>query len=99
MSPDAARYYLIAYDVQLDPRRTRIAKHLESYGDRIQYSVFLIEAKPARLARLTAKLQQQIDPDTDSILICDLGQIGSAEPSRLTYLGRRRAVTSYPMII
>jgi len=36
VSVDDVRRYLIAYDVADDLRRTKVAKKLESYGDRVQ---------------------------------------------------------------
>jgi CRISPR-associated endonuclease Cas2 len=38
MSREDTRRYLIAYDVADDGRRVKVAKKLESYGDRVQYS-------------------------------------------------------------
>lgn len=32
--------YLISYDIAVDKRRTKIAKLLEGFGQRVQYSVF-----------------------------------------------------------
>lgn len=32
--------YLICYDIEDDRERTRVARLLESYGQRVQYSVF-----------------------------------------------------------
>lgn len=37
---DEQRSYLIAYDVKDDRRRSHVAKLLQSYGERMQYSVF-----------------------------------------------------------
>jgi len=39
VSLDDVRRYLIVYDTSDDVRRTKVAKKLESYGDRVQYSV------------------------------------------------------------
>lgn len=48
MTSNDQHRYLVAYDIVDDRRRTKIAKVLESYGDRIQYSVFVVDIKPAR---------------------------------------------------
>lgn len=42
MSVKAARRTLIAYDVPDDARRLRMAKAALQYGDRVQYSVFVV---------------------------------------------------------
>ena len=33
-------FYLVTYDITDDQRRTKVAKILEDFGDRVQYSVF-----------------------------------------------------------
>ena len=33
-------YVVIAYDIPEDKRRTKVAKALEGYGERMQYSLF-----------------------------------------------------------
>lgn len=67
-----ARRTLIAYDVPDDRRRTRIAKALEAYGCRAQYSVFLVDVGAVKLARLIRHLESLVEVE-DSILVCDLG--------------------------
>ena len=39
--------YIIAYDIKDDSRRIRVSKLLQSYGNRLQYSVFLMEMRAA----------------------------------------------------
>ena len=70
---DDARRTLIAYDVPSDRRRAKLAKLILSYGDRIQYSVFIVDAAPAKVRRIKDEVQELIDPDEDSVLFCDLG--------------------------
>lgn len=97
---DAAHRFLLAYDIADDPRRTRVAKILESYGDRIQYSVFIIDVKPARLVRLRTALLRVIDAVDDSVLICDLGPISHGGLTRISYLGLPRTFTGQgPLIL
>ena len=92
-----ARRALIAYDIPDDGRRVRIAKALEAYGDRVQYSVFLIDIGPVKLARLGRKLESLMT-EGDSILVCDLGPIDVGE-SRVTFLGRRRWTADRDFVI
>jgi len=91
MSSDQTRRYVVAYDVVLDWRRTKIAHALESYGDRIQYSVFLVDAKPSRLLRLQANLVHHLDPSTDSVVVCDLGLLEQGASRRMTTIGVPRS--------
>ncbi len=99
MSRDSARRYLIAYDIADDQRRTRVSHRLASYGDRIQYSVFLVGARPAKLLRLRSALLRLIVPDVDSIVICDLGQLAVDAAERIDVIGRSRPVTDQDVMI
>lgn len=92
MSHQRMRRYLIAYDIPDDKRRTRLAKLLERYGDRVQYSVFVVESSPARFLRLRADLNANILPDDDSVLWCDLGVVDTLPPWSGYYLGRSRPI-------
>lgn len=99
MSSASSHRFLVAYDITDDRRRARIAKLLERYGDRVQYSVFLVECVPARLLRLKAALEKTFERQEDSILICDLGRLGSIPPWSAHYLGHGRSVTGNSTII
>ncbi len=88
------RTYLIAYDVSDDRRRTRVAHALAAHGDRLQYSVFLLTARSAKLVRLKANLTSLIDLSCDSVLVCDLGPTDRyATADALEFLGRARETT------
>ena len=92
MSHEAPRRYLIAYDIPDDKRRARVAKKLEEYGDRAQYSVFIVDGRPAKILRLRAALELLIERDVDSLLFCDLGT--SPRTTSLEFVGCRRRITS-----
>lgn len=94
------RRYLIAYDVPDDARRERLARTLSTYGDRVQYSVFVVDVRPARLVRLRAKLERLIGPDEDSVLLCDLGPLHRVGDGRFEFLGRQREITPHgPLVL
>lgn len=90
---DDVRRYLLAYDVADDNRRVRVAKTLESYGDRIQFSVFLLDIKPAKMIRLRTTVSTQIDLSTDSLLVCDLGPLADEGSRRIDFVGVTRPFT------
>ncbi|MGL4174304.1 MAG: CRISPR-associated endonuclease Cas2 [Actinomycetota bacterium] len=92
MITENAHRFVVAYDITNDFRRDRIAKVLESFGDRVQYSVFLVDAKPAKLIRLEGALRRLMDLTVDSVMICDLGSIAT-EATRLNFIGRERSYT------
>lgn len=97
---DVVHRYLIAYDVGQDLRRTRLAKTLESFGDRVQYSVFIVDVKPARLVRLRMQLTAMIDLATDSVIVCDLGPVTHGGLTRISHVGLPRTVTGQgPLIL
>ena len=52
--------YVISYDISQDKIRTKIAKELENYGVRIQYSVFECELDQKRFQQLYHKLLMQM---------------------------------------
>lgn len=87
---ESPRRWLVAYDVSDDHRRERVARLLSSYGDRVQYSVFVIDARTAKLIRLRTALTVLMKIEHDSILIADLGLVANLDPTRFTYLGCRR---------
>jgi CRISPR-associated protein Cas2 len=93
MTRSDVRRILIAYDVPVDNRRARLAKALESYGDRVQYSVFVVDAAPVRIARLRRRIEELIDRAEDSVLLCDLGLAAGVSDKRFVYIGRQRPVT------
>jgi CRISPR-associated protein Cas2 len=89
---EAVRRLLVAYDVSNDARRDRVAVALQSCGERIQYSVFVVDGKPADFVRLRMSLAGLIDAHTDRVLLCDLGSREAAR-TKTTYLGRAPHLT------
>ncbi len=47
--------YVAVYDVSSNSRRTRLAKHLLDYGDRVQKSVFDLRLSERELQHVLAK--------------------------------------------
>lgn len=70
---------LVSYDVSFEDdggkrRLRRIAKVCESYGQRVQYSVFECLVDPAQWARLRHKLLDVINAEKDSLRFYFLGK-------------------------
>jgi len=61
--------YIIAYDIADNKRRLRVAKTLESWGYRIQESVFQLRLDSATLARVRSRLAALISDSEDVIHI------------------------------
>lgn len=58
---------IAAYDVSEDDRRARLAALLQTHGDRIQKSVFVIMVDHDELAELAEHARRIVDTDTDSV--------------------------------
>ena len=65
----ARHTYVIAYDIPDDARRLKVARWLERFGQRRQYSVFECELSAAQLERVKAGLLERLMADEDSLLI------------------------------
>ena len=66
-------WYVVSYDVTDTRRRNKVAKLLEDYGDRVQYSVFEVPMKkPEHVEELLARLTKVIDPAKDSVYLYPL---------------------------
>ena len=50
-----AMMHLAAYDVHEDQRRAQLSALLQAYGDRIQYSVFLLGITPEELVEIQSR--------------------------------------------
>ncbi|MFK5921355.1 MAG: CRISPR-associated endonuclease Cas2 [Verrucomicrobiota bacterium] len=78
--------YLVSYDIS-DPKRLRhVAKTCESFGTRIQYSVFECPLDDLRLEKLKHALLTTINHDEDQVLFISLGPEHS--PFRIVALGQ-----------
>ena len=99
MRRDDTRRTLIAYDVPNDRRRGKIAKLLETYGDRIQYSVFVVDIIPSKLLRLKDEIGKIAQLDENSILFCDLGRLADLGQQKFSYVGLCREITDNDVII
>lgn len=62
-------YVVVSYDVAGDRRRRKIAKVMESFGTRKQYSVFDCTLDEGRLQKMKKKLNRLLKPEQDSIRI------------------------------
>lgn len=80
--------YLVCYDI-CDPKRLRqVAKTMESFGTRIQFSVFECPLDDLRLEKLKAALHDVIHHDNDQILFVSLGPEDSSHGLRIDSMGQ-----------
>ncbi len=92
MSYKAIHRFLIAYDIPDDRRRQRAAEAILSFGDRIQFSVYLVDTSRLQLARLQRELRNIIDKSEDSLMYCDLGPLAGI-CARFEYVGQSKPIT------
>lgn len=62
-------FFVISYDIADDKRRNKVAKCLENYGCRVQYSVFEIICERELIVKIIKELNEIIDTGKDSIRI------------------------------
>ncbi len=91
--------YLVSYDIAHPKRLRRVAKVCQSYGSRIQYSVFECPLDELRFQELHNELDQIIHHEDDQILLISLGPEQSANPMRIQALGQPYTVRSRVTII
>lgn len=65
--------YLVSYDISNPKRLRRVARILEGFGVRLQYSVFECPLDNLRLAQAKAALQPELKEDEDQVLFVSLG--------------------------
>lgn len=64
-------WWLVAYDVRDDRRLRRVAKHMEGYGERLQYSLFRCHLSKREVERLRWELSKILMP-SDSLMVIGL---------------------------
>lgn len=69
--------WFVAYDVQADGRRQRLANLLSSYGERVQRSVFVVWVSARQLPELRERAEEIIAADTDSVILVPVPKIAA----------------------
>jgi CRISPR-associated protein Cas2 len=65
--------YLVSYDISHPKRLRNVARTLEGFGVRLQYSVFECALDDTRLAKLKAALHDLLNHEEDQVLFVSLG--------------------------
>jgi CRISPR-associated protein Cas2 len=91
--------YLVSYDIAHPKRMRRVAKVLEGFGVRLQYSVFECPLDEMRLAKAKAALQQLINHDEDQVLFVSLGPAAGDATLIIEAMGLPYAVRTRVTII
>ena len=64
-------WYLVAYDIREQKRLQKVAKLMEGYGTRVQYSIFRCRLSERNLERLRWEITQKVTKE-DDIFIMEL---------------------------
>lgn len=90
--------HLVAYDIR-DPKRLRqVAKIMEGFGIRMQYSVFVCDLTSRERLDLFTALDEVVDPTVDCVAAVELGDPNDRRA--FTFLGPAPALRpSGPMIV
>ena len=64
-------WYVVSYDVRDSKRLRKVAKHLEGYGERLQYSVFRCCLTERNLERMRWELTKIMEKE-DNLLVIGL---------------------------
>ncbi|HQU32622.1 MAG: CRISPR-associated endonuclease Cas2 [Planctomycetia bacterium] len=62
-------FYIVSYDIPDTTRRTKLAKALEDFGDRVQYSVFECILDDDLLAKMMSRINKIIAEEFDRVRI------------------------------
>lgn len=62
-------FYVISYDITDDKRRNKVAKILENYACRVQYSVFEIICDEEIVRKIISELKDVMSENEDSIRV------------------------------
>lgn len=62
-------FILVSYDIPDNKRRTKLAKILEDYGERVQYSVFECDLTAKQQAKLLKEMEGVMVVQEDSIRV------------------------------
>lgn len=84
----ARKRYLVCYDICHPNRLRRVAKICESFGQRLQYSVFECPLDDLGYERLRAELDGVIKHDDDQVLFVSLGPEGGRHIFRIETIGQ-----------
>lgn len=93
----ARRRYLTAYDIRDDKRLRAVAVCMESYGNRVQYSVFVCDLSERELYLMRSDLESRINHREDSVMIINLGAVGDS--SHFLFLGHHEKLPTSSTVI
>ena len=80
--------YLVSYDISSPKRLRKVARTLEGFGVRLQYSVFECDLSATERVEMETKLRAVIHHDNDQVLFIELGPAERRGDRQITALGQ-----------
>lgn len=80
--------YIVSYDIREPGRLRQVARVVQGYGERLQYSVFRCELTRTELVQLRSELADEIHHTEDQILFIDLGPVEGRGTTVISAIGR-----------
>ncbi len=94
------RFFIVSYDIADDKRRTKVAKTMLDFGDRVQYSVFCCQLNPRERVQMDQRLKEKLHHGEDQVLVVDAGAVTGQTPQpAVDYLGKTYIVSPRSQII
>lgn len=91
--------FLVSYDICHPKRLRRVAKAMEGFGVRLQYSVFECALDEKRLNKMKSELQTILNHDEDQVLFVSLGPEDSSHNLRIEAMGLPYLIRSRVTIV
>ncbi len=60
-------FFVVIYDIRDVKRLHKVAKVMESFGQRVQKSIFECELESLALLKMRSQVEKVIDPEEDSV--------------------------------
>lgn len=78
------KWHLVTYDIRDDARLRRVARLMEGYGERVQYSVFRCRLSATELERMRWELTRLVQAEDEILMIplCEHCSAGVADLHR-----------------
>lgn len=92
--------YVISYDIVKDKTRTKVARLLENYGVRMQYSLFECDLDDKKYNELYSEIRQiDINNNTDSIRLYKLCKNCEKEIKTIGTVEQKRIILNQKTIV
>jgi CRISPR-associated protein Cas2 len=91
--------YLVSYDIRQPKRLRVVARTLEGYGVRLQYSVFECALDQLRFTKLKSELHDIVNHEEDQVLFVSLGPCANDNSLAIESLGQPYTIRTRVTVI